>query len=233
MAKWLGTVGLYGKTFLPYKEAEAFVRNLRMSSIKGWNLYRNRRKGHPVHGKRPLNIPSNPNVTYANSGWVDWGTWLGTFFVAHQKRKHRDFGEAKQFVHQLGLKSLREWGEYAKGEMPHLPPKPEDIPYAARSVYLNKGWKGGGDWLGTGTTQPQKREYRPFTEARIFVRKLGLKSFAEWATYKAGHRADLPPQPDDIPATPHAIYRNKGWLSWPDFLGTAPGKKPRKMKRKK
>ena len=30
-------------------------------------------------------------------------------------------------------------------------------------------------------------------------------------------------RPADIPAKPHVVYDNKGWLSWPDFLGVKDG----------
>jgi hypothetical protein len=29
-------------------------------------------------GKRPAMVPSNPNITYADEGWLSWGDWLGT-----------------------------------------------------------------------------------------------------------------------------------------------------------
>jgi hypothetical protein len=35
---------------------------------------RRRKKG----GGRPSTVPSNPNKTYADEGWLSWGDWLGT-----------------------------------------------------------------------------------------------------------------------------------------------------------
>jgi hypothetical protein len=29
-------------------------------------------------GKRPAMVPSSPNITYADEGWLSWGDWLGT-----------------------------------------------------------------------------------------------------------------------------------------------------------
>jgi hypothetical protein len=29
-------------------------------------------------GKKPKNIPSNPQRTYKNRGWTSWSDWLGT-----------------------------------------------------------------------------------------------------------------------------------------------------------
>ena len=29
-------------------------------------------------GGRPSTVPSHPEVTYADEGWLSWGDWLGT-----------------------------------------------------------------------------------------------------------------------------------------------------------
>jgi hypothetical protein len=45
------------------------------------------------------------------------------------------------------------------------------------------------------------RQYRPYSEAQGFVRKLGLKNVSEWETYcKSGEK------PDDIPSGPRRVY---------------------------
>ena len=78
-------------------------------------------------------------------------------------------------------------------------------------MYKKQGtWKSWGDFLGTGY-----REYRPFEEAREFVRTLGLKSISEWTKYaKSGKK------PEDIPSTPNGVYKDKGWKGLRDWLGT-------------
>ncbi|MDC0154370.1 hypothetical protein OAJ02_06560, partial [Nitrosopumilus sp.] len=70
-----------------------------------------------------------------------------------------------------------------------------------------------GDWLGTGRTR-YSGEYRPFKEAREFVRSLGLNGQIEWQVYcKSGNK------PDDIPSTPLLVYK-KDWKDIGDWLGT-------------
>ena len=57
-----------------------------------------------------------------------------------------------------------------------------------------------GDWLGTGRT----RQFRPYKEAREFVRKLGLKNTNEWIKYcKSGKK------PKDIPWDPSKAYKKE------------------------
>jgi len=58
--------------------------------------------------------------------------------------------------------------------------------------------------------------WRPFKEAREYVRSLGLKNREEWsARCKSGNR------PDDIPHSFHDIYgKHTDWKGLGDFLGT-------------
>ena len=122
----------------------------------------------------------------------------------------RDFQSARKYVQSMGLKSSNEWHEYCASE--NMPP---DIPSNPQKTYLNAGWRGYGDWLGTGIVATFLREYRSFADARRFAHSLGLKSQNEWNRYcKSGKR------PDDIALHPDRSYAGKGWRDWGDWLGT-------------
>jgi hypothetical protein len=176
------------------------VRNLGLKSRAEWQEY-------CKSGKRPNDIPTNPNTTYAKSGWAGYGDWLGTGRVA--PGQYRDFKKARAFARNLGLKSRDEWFDYCKSGK-----KPADIPTNPHTVYVEAGWSDTGDWLGTGTIAPRLREYRSFKEARTFVRGLGLKSQTEWRGYcKSGKK------PTDIPAHPDRTYAEDGWVGMGDWLG--------------
>jgi hypothetical protein len=90
-----------------------------------------------------------------------------------------------------------------------------------RQSPANSGWAGYGDWLGTGAVATRLHRYRSFKKARAFVRRLNLKSGAEWRDYsKSGKK------PDDISADPGQTYAEAGWAGMGDWLGTgrvAPG----------
>ncbi len=59
-----------------------------------------------------------------------------------------------------------------------------------------------------------KKDFLPFEEARIFVRRLKMKSHSEWIKYcKSGKR------PNNIPSNPGNIYKDKGWNGMRDYLG--------------
>jgi hypothetical protein len=98
---------------------------------------------------------------------------------------------------------------------------PKEIPRKPDVVYKGKGWKGWGDWLGTDRVANQRRELLPFVEAREFVHQLKLKSYHEWALYRIGKLPGKKPRPSFIPSDPYGHYKNKGWVSWPDWFGNA------------
>jgi hypothetical protein len=79
------------------------------------------------------------------------------------------------------------------------------------------------DWLGT--------DWRSFTEARAWVRGLGLGNQSEWYEFCAGRLEGKPPKPSGIPSNPDRVYKDAGWIGMSDWLGT--DRKPRKPKRRK
>jgi hypothetical protein len=55
--------------------------------------------------------------------------------------------------------------------------------------------------------------YLPFSQARLFVQRLGFKGKRDWSAWsKEGNR------PSFIPSDPHLIYKNKGWTNWQDWI---------------
>ena len=133
--------------------------------------------------------------------------------------KWRTFRQARSFVRKLGLKNNQEWRAYVRGELKRLGNKPDDIPSNPNFVYAEQ-WQGYGDWLGNGNVSTRMRQYRSFQQARAFVRKLRLASENEWRQYVKGELSGVPKKPDDIPASPHMSYQDKGWTNYGDWLGT-------------
>jgi hypothetical protein len=75
---WLGTnrLGNQKRNFAPFTKARSYARSLKLTGTSQWEAFC---KGElPFLGKLPINIPTNPNRTYAGSGWVSFGDWLGT-----------------------------------------------------------------------------------------------------------------------------------------------------------
>ncbi len=118
----------------------------------------------------PDDIASNPNVSYKDKGWLNWGDWLGTGSIASGHREYRPFEEARHYVRRLNLKSYTEWRKFCKGQFPERGKLPADIPTAPDRVYQDKGWLNWGDWLGTLNIAFSLRKCRPFKKARAFIR---------------------------------------------------------------
>lgn len=259
---WIGWGDFLGTSSinLLFEEAKNFAISLKLKGEHEWRRY-------SKSGKRPINIPSNPNGFYKDQGWTGWGDFLGTgnahkkdflsfeecrkfirnlklkghtewqeycktsnrphnipsnfFYYKHNKNwlnaydmlgtdNHRDFLtyiKAREFAINLGLNGEIEWRDYCKsGE------KPNDIPFAPNSVYKNDGWINWGHWLGS---KFQKGKWRPFQESKEFIKSLNLKRQTEWIEYcRSGNK------PIDIPATPHLIYKDRGWKNMGDWIGT-------------
>jgi len=191
------------REYWSYEKARDYVRKLGLKNSTGWRQF-------TKSGKLPKEIPADPFNTYKNKGWKSTGDWLGTGSIATFNRKYKTFEGARNFVHSLRLKSRHQWSDYCKsGKLPN------DIPKDARGVYLKKGWKGYGDWLGTYVVATNFREYWPFEKSKAYIHNLKLKSQQEWRRYtKSGKLLK------EIPADPDKVYKNKGWKGYGGWLGT-------------
>ena len=202
---WLGTgrIADQFKVFKTYKQAEEFVHKLSLKNQKEWGKY-------CKSGKLPIDIPKAPSRHYENNGWISWGDWFGTGYIANSNRKYRNFKQARKFVRSLNLKTQNEWVEYCK-----LNKKPIDIPATPGFIYKDDGWISMSDWLGSGIIAPKIKSdsFLSYDEAKLFVHGLGLKTYTKWWNYvKSGKK------PNNIPSNPANSYKNKGWVSWGDFL---------------
>ena len=220
MGDWLGTgnVALFLREYRTFEDARGFARALGLTSGSEWRRFC---KGEfSEKGKRPSDIPANPNSTYAKKGWAGMGDWLGTGNVANRQRQYRPFNEARAFARSLGLKSVVEWNNFCRGKFAAKGVRPTNIPTDPYSVYSSEGWAGWGDWLGTGNISNRKRHFLPFKEARAFARSLGLKGWAEWNEFRKGKLVGKGTLPLEIPANPYGTYKSKGWVGVGDWLGT-------------
>ncbi len=217
---WLGTftIAPMRRVYRPYKEAERFAVELRLTGQRQWQAWC--RGEIPSLPDRPSDIPTNPQTTYRGKGWKNWGIWFGTNEVATYLREYRSFEAAREFARSLRLRGQAEWYAFAAGKLKGHGVLPKDIPSSPHQQYKGKGWLGYGDWLGTGAVAPSLRRYRPFAAARDFVRSLGLRSSTEWQPYCQGKLPDLPPLPADIPSNPQVVYANDGWEGHSNWIGS-------------
>ena len=199
-----GFIATQFRNYLPFKKARYYVRSLKLKSSKEFlKLAR--------AGKLPENIPHAPRIVYKNKGWQSFGDFLGVkFFIPYKFRKYCTLKRAKTYVHTFKLKNYKEWSKFVKsGKLP------SDIPLDPVKAYLNKGWKGWGDFLGTGYVSSKYRKLPTFKKLRAYARSLKLKNAHDWFNLSKNKKL-----PKDMPSNPNNVYKNKGWINWGDFLGT-------------
>jgi hypothetical protein len=198
-----------------FEEAREYARSLGLSWWREW-------KEHAKSGALPPDIPREPRAVYEDE-WRGIRDWLGTEDVP--RRVYYSFEEAQEHGRSLGIKTGEEWYRWsASGQ------KPPDIPSRPDHIYPDR-WRGWGEFLGTGNVL--SKQWRPFDEARAYVRSLSLRSTVGWYEYcKSGKK------PDDIPTNPNSVYANKRkgdegiiqntntaveeqgeWRGWADWLG--------------
>ena len=191
--------------YLDFNEALVFVRRLSLKSFKEWTAY----SRGDLKIKRPANIPSAPNINYRKNGWTNWGDWLGTGRILHQKTTYLSLNEAKEIVHKHNFKSSVEYKEW------HDKKSRKNIPKSADLYYKNLGWKNWGDFLGPTLPSSSNDRFASFQEARAFIRKLKIKNQREWLAFCAGKLKEK--KPKNIPSLPESIY--KEFVSYGDWLG--------------
>ena len=122
--------------FRSFEDARTYARTLGLKSQKEWEAW-------SKSGARPHNMPSNPQRTYASSGWTSYGDFLGYAEGQGARGSFRSFEDARAYVRLLGLKSREAWQEWSKsGARPH------DIPSNPDRTYASSGWTSLGDFLG-------------------------------------------------------------------------------------
>ena len=202
ISDWLGSGGRRVGGWRSFEDARAFVRSLGLKSEDEWRTYLG-------SGKRPSDVPAVPSRVYADE-WIGMSDWLGNG-RRPLRAKWRSFKNARAFVRRLGLKGTEQWFAYCRSGK-----KPNDIPALPKYAYRTD-WVNWPDWLGFDGRKNVRQRYgwRPFKQARAFVRRLGLKTVKEWYAYCASGK-----KPNDIPASPEVIYADAGWKGIPDWLGT-------------
>ena len=170
---------------------------VRKKGIKSAEDFRKQRKRDPELQQ----IPSEPSKFYKNEGWVSWPDFLGTNRVTRANRL--SLNEAKKIVQKKNIKSRRDFLERRKQDT-----ELQQIPSNPYEAYENEGWVNWSDFLGT--------KKLSLNEAKALVRKKGIKTYREFS-----EKRNQDPELQQIPSNPDKAYKNKGWVSWPDFFGTS------------
>ena len=192
---------LFRYDWMSYEEARDFAHALELKKKDDWFKWL-------LSNNLPSGIPKAPSRVYNRNGWLGWGDFLGTGSIANQNREFVSYSECSDYALKQGIKSGTEWREFCKSGA-----RPSNIPSNPQLEYKENGWKGWGNFLRTGSTANQNREFLPFAKARDYIRELGLQTWEDWYSI-------LNNLPENIPKAPNITYCNEGWIDMKDWLGS-------------
>jgi hypothetical protein len=145
---WLGYEGknmMAQGGALAFEAARTFVHSLKLTSQKMWVAY-------AKSGKRPLNIPSHPDRTYRDAGWVSYPDWLGyageakaeEIMVAQAERGEQVIGPVSanpdyQFLKQLSKEAKNLWKKLRASDARALKWRAEILDKLAGDFFLADG----------------------------------------------------------------------------------------------
>lgn len=192
------TIGGYGvrKKFLSYEESRIWLQeNILNDGIitdsKNWFFFTD---------MIPDFIPKSPKKYYSGNGWISWEHFLQPKCISYDEAKKW----IKENIGHLRL-NQKNWSDKAHKLPIFIPKKPKE--------YYLKDWKNWEDFL----SKERRYSFLSYEEAKKWLRKniyhLNLiTSYSKWKIHCYGMI------PNSIPKNPHVWYKDKGWISWDDFL---------------
>ena len=112
---------------ISYSELKKIANDIKLKSIKCWYNY-----------ARLNNLPVNPQLTYQNNGWVNWGEFLGKSYQRVKGEKFLSYEKCKDILKPLKLNSTT-FNFYIKNNnISNIPKNPSSF-FRKRGVWL--GWK--------------------------------------------------------------------------------------------
>ena len=122
------------------------------------------------------------------------------------------FNEAKSVIQKRNIKSYKQWREYRSSDE-----IPERMPKRPHNIYKSEGWVSYPNFFGYEKNQNRRKEFLTYDEAKKYLKRFNLNSYDSYKLFcktEDKHR--------NIPVVPEKVYKNRGWISYPDFLGYDP-----------
>jgi hypothetical protein len=198
-----GCGGTTKKYLLSYFEVKNWVEE-NLSNIKSQTQWNKIKKDLPFF------IPKKPNVVYEKNGWVNWADFLNSNNISNKLKKFISYDEAKIWLkNNLNIKNQNDWSYSTKNNL-----IPEFIPKSPEHVYKNSGWINWADFLNSNNISPviKNKNYLSLYDLKKIAIDNNIKSKKGWVDYVKSLNNEK------IPQSPQKTYKNKGWVSWLDFL---------------
>ena len=196
--KWKGWghfLGVGGKLFLSFEEAQSIVQEARVSSAAQYQQFR---KEHPEFA-----LPSAPARTYRRQGkWKGWGHFLGTGNVLSGRKEFLSFEEAQSILQEAGVSSRAQYQQFRKEHPEFALPSVPEVTYGRQGKWEN--WR---DFIG--------ERFLSFEEAQSILQEAGVSSKAQYQQFRKEHPEFA------LPSVPAQVYGRQGkWRGARHFFGT-------------
>lgn len=117
---------------------------------------------------------------------------------------------AKELLKPFNIKTVTQYRELSKNLQ-----LPQGVPSKPFNSYKNRGWIDWSDYLGSEIISPQDKKFLTYEESIPVIRRFGFKSGVELRKYVQKNGLIK-----GIPSAPHSEYKNNGWVSMGEWLGT-------------
>lgn len=192
--------GTTGKSYnISYDEFKIWVKNNlpNVQSVKEW-------KDCIKKGLIPIEIPKYPTKVYPEMR--NWGEVFRTGKVHNIEltKNYLSYDDAKKYVSKFQFRSMSDWFiRYSEVDENILPKKPN-------RYYDKRGWKGWGDFLGTGNIKNNDKWkiIISYEDCKKFAKDNNINTKKEWFGFKN--------KPLNVPSTPNTMYDE--WTNWMDFF---------------
>ncbi len=145
MPDWLGngrTSYTIESRFWKFEIAREYARSLKLKNFNEWRAYVGGKL--PEHGYRPFCLPSLPNTTYKEHGWVNYADWLGSEDQSPFHQTFLRYEEAMDLVWKLRVKSIKEYHDHLDRD----PVLAKLLPRSPDKAYRGEGYKGFREYVG-------------------------------------------------------------------------------------
>ena len=199
---FLGSKRRHQGNYYNFAKLKALIKEIGISSYKEYaEAYRN--------NLLPENARSVPSHYAEYTDAYD-------FYGKQAPDNYATLNEIQDWARSKKIQSAKAWREAtSESDFPNNFPKSPDI------KFKSNGWPGWPAFLGTtNKSRVQLREgFVSYAEAHKFAQSIDVATVAEWHKVRnlMTTNGDWPSR---IPAYPNQAYQNKGWISWPVFLGT-------------
>jgi hypothetical protein len=205
--EWNGWDVFFDKGIWDFKKARGFVQNLNLKRVSDFQK-----------ANLPTAIPKKPERAYKTTGWKGYSDFLGNDKPAKISVINKlSFEEAKGIAQALGIETMEKYiFLYRQNLLPiGMPANPRKY-YKEEFISIE-------DFLGEHfRSRYTNSDAMPFKEARKQVQNMNLKganAALVWGQYVS--KCGTPP---GVPKLPNVYYKDSGWLSWRDWIGTEPPK---------